>query len=162
MSLLGFDEVDPDSTLFEALQRFCQLIGEGRIHPRKQVRYYYLLPHPVHQERSLLIHLDKSTRLFMVREAIEGFPAELYDLPLIYEFRDPKRSGMPVFPYLVHIHEKEVTLHYGYPFAHIVSSIKLPLEQYEQLKGLFDEVNPIPWTEKDDPNYDLPLQEPTE
>lgn len=147
-------EIHPSSDAFEQLKQFCFRIGEGRVEPREDGVHYMLLYHPIMgEEEILLVHYDGTSSIY-VREFPEGMSVErLEDLPLVHSFVDFD-SGYGIFPFAVDLHEEEATYHYV--FREETVSAKVPLAQYKRFKGLFDEINPMPWEERKNPDHTLP------
>jgi len=142
----------------EQLKQFCFRIGEGRLEPREDGVHYILLYHPVVENEYLLVHSDGSG--IYVREFTEGALTESFeDFPLVHSFF-AFDSGYDIFPFVVDLHDEEVTYHYGFRSIFIegplsialsreeIISVKLPMAQYKRFKSLFDETNPIPWIEE--------------
>ncbi len=116
-----------------------------------------LLYHPTMEDELLLVHSDWPDRQIFIREFTEGLPTEsLEDYPLVHTIYV---RGMPLFPFVVDIHapEKEATYHYAMTYGGISSINKIPLAQYNRFKCLFDERNPAPWKEREDPAHLLTM-----
>lgn len=161
-------EIHPASEAFEQLKQFCFRIGEGRLEPREDEIHgihYILLYHPIVENEYLLVHSDGSG--IYVREFTEGALTESFeDFPLVHSFF-AFDSGSDIFPFVVDLHDEEVTYHYTFRsiFAEgpasialsrkTVISVKLPMAQYKRFKFLFDEVNPMPWKERHNPGGKL-------
>lgn len=143
-------EIHPSSDAFEQLKQFCFRIGEGRIEPREDGVHYMLLYHPIRGEDGmLLVHYDGTSNIY-VREFPEGMSVErLEDLPLVHSFR-----GKPIFPSVVNLFKDRPQAYYRYfgEDGEECHSSMVPLAQYERFKGLFDEINPMPWVERKDPD----------
>ena len=145
-------EIHPSSAGYEQLKQFCILIGEGRIEAKVDQVHYMLLYHPTKEDELLLVYSDMPDRQIFIREFTEGHPTEsLEDFPLVHTIYV---RGMPLFPFVVDIHspEEEVTYHYLQSMGTAYIN-KIPLAQYNRLKLLFDERNPIPWKEREDPAH---------
>jgi len=145
-------EIHPSSEGYELLKQFCILIGEGRIEPKEDPVHHILLYHPIKDEL-LLVHSDWPDRQIFIREFPEDFGAgSLEGFPLIHTLY--VRGMPPIFPFVVDIHspEEEATYHYAMNMG-TASVNKIPLAQYNRLKRLFDEKNPVPWTEREDPAH---------
>lgn len=145
-------EIHPSSEGYEQLKQFCILIGEGRVEPKEDKVHYMLLCHPTIENELLLVHSDWPDRQIFIREFPEGFGAgSLEDYPLVHTIYV---RGMPIFPFVVdiHHHEKETTYHYTQSMG-TASINKIPLAQYNRLKLLFDDRNPTPWREREDPAH---------
>ncbi len=145
-------EIHPSSRGYEQLKQFCIRIGEGRIEAKVDEVHYILLYHPTKENELLLVHSDWPDRQIFIREFTEGLPTESFeDFPLVHTIyvRD-----LNLFPFVVDIHspEEEVTYHYVMKMG-TASINKIPLAQYNRLKLLFDERNPAPWKEREDPGH---------
>lgn len=146
-------EIHPSSKGYEQLKQFCIKIGEGRIEAKKDQVHYMLLYHPTKEDELLLVHSDMPNRWICIREFTEGLPTgSLEDFPLVHTIYV---RGMPIFPFVVdiHQHEEEVTYYYDHGEGATASINKIPLDQYNRLKLLFDERNPAPWKEREDPAH---------
>jgi len=153
-------EIHPRLEAYELLRWFCFKISEGRIEPREDGGVHYiLLMHPIVENEFVLVHYEPSRHRVYVREFPEGAIMDvLEDLPLIHSFNsfiiEPQEVDFGLFPFVVDLHEEEVTYHYSVKGGGM-TSIKIPMAQYKRFKAFFDELNPIPWAEREDPNHTL-------
>ena len=154
-----FEKVDPDGDEFEALKQFCFRIGEGRLEPKVIEIHYFMLYHPTVVGAYLVVYWDAMDNHFYIREELEGSTFNLDELPLVHSFplQDRGRPRRSIFPYAVDIGKDEVI--YYYEQKQVEGAIiieRASLDRYLRLTLLFDEKNPIPWTERQNPDGDLP------
>lgn len=152
-------EIHPNSEAYELLRWFCFKIGEGRIEPREDRVHYIMLYHPTVENEYVLVHYEPIYHKIYIREFPEGFPMNTFeDLPLIHSFNsfkiEPQDADFGIFPFVVDLHEEETTYYYSVKGGGL-TSIKIPRAQYNRFKAFFDEENPIPWTEREDPSHTL-------
>lgn len=157
-----YDKIHPDDDSFEVLKQFCFKIGEGRIEHHKEEIHYTTLYHPTKPEKMLIVYYDMMSDAIYIREAVEGSLLNMEDLPLVHEFPVRKRRRA-ILPYAVDICEDEAIYYYIEPAPDTIpvsmdtiQSLKVPLDVYERFSQLFDEVNPISWTERQNPDGELP------
>ena len=157
-----YDKIDPDEDSWEALRQFCFRIGEGRVEHHKEEIHYTTLYHPTMPEKMLIVYYDRMSDAIYIREAVEGALLDMDKLPLVHEFQVRKRRRS-IFPYAVDVCEDETIYYYTEPSPDTIpvsmdtiQSLKVPLDVYERFTQLFDEVNPIPWTERQNPDGKLP------
>lgn len=156
-----FDEIHPKDEAFETLKQFCFRIGEGRVEPQKAEIHFMHLYHPTVANAMLFVHYNMMAGMIYIRESIEGYSIlNLEEFPLVHSFPVEGRS---ILPYAVDICKNEVIYYYTKPAPDtiptsmdIIISQKVSLDRYERLTLLFDEVNPIPWTERQNPDGNLP------
>ncbi len=158
-----FEEIHPDDEAFKTLEQFCFKIGEGRIMHHKREVYYMSLYHPIDPNAMLLVHYDMMNKTIYIREATEGvsaFPPD--ELPLVHSF-PVQQDRRPILPYAVDICKDEAIYYYiqaapdTIPASMDTMSQKAPLDQYKRFTLLFDEMNPMPWAERQNPDGKLPL-----
>ena len=138
-----YDKVNPQTDEFELLKDFCFRIGEGRLEPKVEEVHFFFLYHPTVEGAFLAVHWDRFLKHFYIREAIEGFPYDIKDLPLVHSF---PLEGRSIFPDIVEIAGETALYSYAIGGGYAVEAH--PRKQYLRLELLFDEKNPIPWEEK--------------
>lgn len=142
--------IEDHTQMFEALQQFCSIVGEGMLEPHKEVNYYYWLQHPTHPDNKLLVHMNYAFQRFSIyiRSPIEGASYKSFDdMPLVHDIQLSRQFGLrPIFPKLVDIHERAVTYHYEKEDGN-EDLVEMPHEVYSRFKDLFSDENPPPWTE---------------
>ncbi|MCK4266698.1 MAG: hypothetical protein KAX31_05410 [Thermoplasmata archaeon] len=165
-----YDKIDSDEDSWETLKQFCLKIGEGRVEHHKEEIHYTTLYHPTKPDEMLIVHYSRLHDTIYIREtAEEGTMFELDKLPLVHSFSVQKRRHA-ILPYAVDICRwdkdflgDEAIYYYTEPAPDtipasmdIIMSVKVPLDRYERFTKLFDEVNPMPWTERQNPEGKLP------
>lgn len=156
-----FEEIHPNSEAFEAFKQFCFRIGEGRVEPQKMEIHFMHLYHPTVADAILIVHYDMMAKMIYIREFIEGYSIfNLEEFPLVHSF---PVEGRPIFPYTVDVCKNEVIYYYYIKVPDTIPASmdmimpeKASLDRYERFTLLFDEVNPIPWTERQNPSGELP------
>lgn len=136
-----FEAITPkNEAVFEALQKFCNRIGSGRVYGKKLEMPFMMLDHPIEKKQMIVVYNNEENeiQLFDWRD-IEKMIASLmknetfYSIPLDTSVVPEKAMILGTTAVLLKFSDGNKKL--------------LSPKQYNILREFFDETNPLPWEE---------------
>lgn len=152
---MGISRIRASKPAFQALQDFVIPTRlEGKMQEHRQTFHWMTT---AGEEGQYVIYREAGD--LIIRKWSPLKKGWIDNLPLVHKinFNTPY-----IFPYAVHIHPDEATYFYGSKLKKgdaFIRATKTPLDQYHRLKELFDHP---PWTEIEDPEYELEAPSPPE